>query len=475
LETIASRRLVVALCLCLAAAGVSGLLLLQHHGVSGAVSAVNQVCGEGESSGCEAVAQSRWSSFGGVPVAAVGLGFYLSLSLLLALALLASSASREVLSGFAVLGLGAALLVDVGLLGVQAFAVRAFCVLCLLTYVLGAAAFFALFPARRGARGLGLALGSAEGRVGMAGFLLGTLALAVAVLGIETALDERESRSHLAMLGGPAPVAATSPSEPEPAATPAAEATPESAEEPEADPTPEEPQPREAAKPSVDWEARARQLQATLDDPQKLEAYFAAKARREFESAKVEPIDLANTPVRGPADAPVKVVEYSDFLCPFCRNLAMGLAQFVPQAGGRVAIYYKNFPLDQECNDKLKGTTHPGACWLALGGVCAERQGRFEAYHDRVFSADNLHNPQPADVARLAGEAGLNAAAIDGCLRDPETRRTLEAQIAEANRLGVRSTPTVYINGKKLPRINDFVAVVDAEAQKKGFPALNPQ
>ena len=158
-------------------------------------------------------------------------------------------------------------------------------------------------------------------------------------------------------------------------------------------------------------------------------------------------------------------------MCPYCRNLGLALSQFVPQAGGRVAVYFKNFPLDKSCNERLPGSTHPGACNLALGAICARYQGKFDAYHDRVFSTE-LRNPQAADVVRLAGEAGLNAAAIQGCLDDPKAKADLAAEIAEGNRLKVNSTPTLYINGKKLPRINDFVAVVDKEARKKGFPPL---
>jgi protein-disulfide isomerase len=103
--------------------------------------------------------------------------------------------------------------------------------------------------------------------------------------------------------------------------------------------------------------------------------------------------------------------------------------------------------------------------------VCAHYQGKFEAFHDKVFSTD-LRDPQPADVVRLAGEAGLNTAALEGCLDDPKTKADLAAQVAEANRLSITATPTLYVNGKKLPRINDFVAVVDKEARKKGFPPL---
>jgi protein-disulfide isomerase len=137
-----------------------------------------------------------------------------------------------------------------------------------------------------------------------------------------------------------------------------------------------------------------------------------------------------------------------------------------------VAVRFKNYPLDKECNESLPRSTHPGSCQLALGAICAEYQGKFDAYHDRVFSAEGLRNPGAADVIRLAGEAGLNAAAMRGCLEDPEAKAALAAQIAEARRLGVNATPTVYVNGKKLPRINDLVPLVDKLAQKAGFPPL---
>ena len=461
-----AMRLAVALCLCLAGAAVSGLLLLQHHGESRAVAAVEQVCGEesGAPSDCETVARSHWSTAGGVPLAAAGVLFYASLSLLLALTLLVSEERRATLAGLAILGLCLGLVVDVLLLGIQAFSIGAFCALCILTYALAAGALFALLPAWRGALGLGSALGAPEGRLAVAGWLLGTVAIGGAVFAGELALDYREQRRQVSLLGAPAPPPVASPT---PAPTPA----PDAATSESPGPTPA---PASSAEDAAHWESRARELQETLDDPQKLEAYFAEKARREFESAETVKIDLAGVPRKGPADAPVQVVEYSDFLCPFCRNLAGALSQFVPQAGGRVAVFFKNFPLDQGCNPGLPRSVHPGSCTLALGAVCAEYQGKFAAYHDRVFAAEGLTQPGAEDVVRLAGEAGLNADAMRGCLEDPKASADLRAQIEEAQRLKVQATPTVYVNGKKLPRINDFVAVVDREAQRKGFEPLNP-
>ena len=469
MRSTAGFRVVAALCLCLAGAAVSGWLLAQHHGEPRAVSAVNQACGDGRTSGCEDVARSAWSSFAGLPVAAYGLGFYLSLCLLLGLGLVSPPELRETLAGVGVLALALGLLVDLGLLSVQAFAIHAYCRLCILTYLLSGAALLALLPAWRAAPSLGLAARSPEGRVAIAGLVLGGVAAVGAVLAADVALVSRAARRQATLLGVPAPVTPPAPAkEPSPGPAPPASTLVSGASAAPAGAAPAGPAGGGDAK---YWRERAEKLQATIDDPRKLEGYFSEKAQREFDTTAPVSIDLSNTPARGQATAPVRVVEFSDFMCPFCRNLAGALTQFVPQAGGRVVVYFKNFPLDNVCNPKLPRATHPGSCNLAMGAICANYQGKFEAYHDRVFQ-NEVTNPQPADVVRLAGEAGLNAAAVEGCLNDPKTKADLAAQIAEGNRLEVNATPTLYINGKKLPRINDFVPVVDKEARKKGFPPL---
>jgi protein-disulfide isomerase len=218
---------------------------------------------------------------------------------------------------------------------------------------------------------------------------------------------------------------------------------------------------------------QARRLQEILDDPRKLDEYFREKAAREFEQGPVRNLDLAGVPAKGPADAPVRVVEYSDFLCPFCRSLAGAFASFLPQSGDRVGLYFKNYPLEQSCNPNLKTTVHVGACALALGGLCAQDQGKFWPYHDKVYAAPPP-NPAFKDVARLAGEAGLDAAALESCMTSAKTRARLAAQIAEAHGAGVEATPTVFINGRRLSRINDFEQMVDKESARLGLPPLKP-
>ncbi len=460
----ARKRILGALGLCLAGAVVAGLLLLQHHGEAGAVSAVNQVCGDGKTSGCETVARSAWSKVGGVPLAAVGLFFYCSLVLLLALATLAPAEARDGLVFLVAAALALALLVDLLLLGLQAFSIHAFCKLCLVTYALNALALALLWPARRAAGAIAPAVRGPEGRLALAGWVLGSLGFAGAVLGAESALVQREATRATNVLGAPAPAPApsapttTTPGPPVPAVaspTPVAAAS-------------------TAPPPGGDlkyYQEQARHLQEILDDPQKLSEYFTAKAAKEYEKAPVQKLDLKDTPFKGPANAPVQVVEFSDFLCPFCRNIAAAFAQFIPQSGNRVVVYFKNYPLDKDCNPAINHTAHVGACVVALGGICANYQGKFQAYHDRVFGAE-LHEPKAQDVVRLGGEAGLNTEALESCLTDPRTKEQLAAQIEEGRRVGVQATPTLLINGRKLPRVEDFVATVDKEARAKGFPPM---
>ena len=165
--------------------------------------------------------------------------------------------------------------------------------------------------------------------------------------------------------------------------------------------------------------------------------------------------NLKGAPFKGPADAPIRVVEFSDFLCPFCRQIAGAFAGYIPQSANRVVVYFKNYPLDPTCNTSLKQTVHAGACNVALGAICANDQGKFWPYHDRVFSSPPT-NPQVSDVVSIAREAGLDAGALETCVNNPATRQRLGAEIAEGAQAQVQGTPTLFINGKKLPRLNDF-------------------
>ncbi len=174
-------------------------------------------------------------------------------------------------------------------------------------------------------------------------------------------------------------------------------------------------------------------------------------------------------PAKGPAQAPIQVVEFSDFLCPFCRNLAGAFADFMPQSQGRIAVFFKHYPLDQACNPVMTRTVHDGACELALGGVCAEEQGKFWQYHDRIFTQPPM-NPSNDDVIRLATAAGLDSDAMRQCLTSPGARAKLDRDIAEGKRLQVNATPTVFVNGKRLEQIGGFLKAIESESKRLGLP-----
>lgn len=199
----------------------------------------------------------------------------------------------------------------------------------------------------------------------------------------------------------------------------------------------------------------------------------AEKMLQEWEQAQVWPLDLASTPSLGPANAPIQAVEFADYLCPACRNLARAWKTVLPSTEGKLALYFKNFPLDQACNDTLQRTPHPGSCWLALGGICAAEQQKFWPYNEAAFEA-GLSEPKASDVAGIAAQAGLDRAAMESCLQSPEAMKKLKAEVAEAAAAGIHGTPVLFLNGKKLPLISYFNVWIEAEAKRLGLPPVAP-
>jgi len=451
------NRLSLAVLFACAGAFLSGLLLFDHHGVGSAT--VQGLCGAGQESGCEQVSRSQYSSIGSLSLAAVGVSFYGSMLLLLAFGLASSDAVRESVAGVALLAFGAALAVDVLLFGIQAFAIGAYCRLCLATYAVNLAAVVTLLPVRSK---IGAVLAQTEVLRALSVWVVGSVVVAFAVGAVDQALASAGARQDTDLLGASEPAPPAPEPEPPPTAEPLVSAAPGD----------------DGAAARLESQlqaaqARIRELQATLDDPQKFQAYQEQKAAENFERQPRVELDLAGVPSKGPAEAPIRVVEFSDFLCPFCRNLAGAFGGFMPQSQGRVAIFFKNYPLDQACNPVMTRTVHDGACELALGGICAEEQGKFWPYHDRIF-AQPPTNPSNDDVVRLATEAGLDGNALRQCLSSPGARAKLDGDITEGRRLEVNSTPTVFVNGKRLEQIGGFLKAIESEAKRLGLPMPSP-
>ena len=427
-------RLGLALAASIAGAVISGVLLLQHYGLDAGLAAA--AC-DALGSGCERVAASSWSAVLGVPLAAVGLGFFVSLAFLLTLALLGGIPLSGRPVRLALLLLGLALAVDGFLLGVQAFAIGAFCSLCLMTYGTGAAAFLALLPARRKAPAAEDRSGTAPPAPGppLEAFAVrvfwvaaGLVAAAVLVInqGLRVQGEAAAAVGDVTILGV------------------------------RGDAAPWEDDPAGRAHAPVSLRLRTAGLASQWRNPS-------------FRQQPVQEVGLEGIPYRGDGDAPVRIVTFSDFLCPSCRRFALAFDQYAEgPTGPHVALHYRSYPLDQTCAAHLPRVLHPGACTMARGAACAHRLGRFWEYHDAVY-AGPPQDPTPADVRRIALGAGLDRAAFESCMAEPEAEAALQRDIAEGVRLGVTGTPTIFINGRRLPSLDEFADAVLWELEKAGI------
>ncbi len=140
--------------------------------------------------------------------------------------------------------------------------------------------------------------------------------------------------------------------------------------------------------------------------------------------------------VRGPADAPIQIVEFSDFDCPYCQRATGTMAQLLDRYGDQIRFVYKDYPLP----------SHPNAFKAAEAGKCANAQGKFWELHDKMFASQGS-----LDIASLktyASELGLDTAAFASCLDDGRYTQRVQQDLATGARYGVSSTPTVFINGR---------------------------
>lgn len=143
----------------------------------------------------------------------------------------------------------------------------------------------------------------------------------------------------------------------------------------------------------------------------------------------------------GPASAPVLIVEFSDFQCPFCATFSGTLRSLRAKYPDRVAVLYRHAPIDQ---------LHPHARKAALAAECAGEQGRFEPYHDRLFAQQDSIGVKP--WARFAADAGVaDTAAFDQCVRDGRLMPNVERDADLAQRTGIRLTPSIVIDGTLIP------------------------
>jgi len=172
-------------------------------------------------------------------------------------------------------------------------------------------------------------------------------------------------------------------------------------------------------------------------------------------------VEAGENPSIGPATAPVTIVEFSDFQCPYCSRVLPALKRVQETYGDRVRVVFRDFPLQM----------HPQAPKAAEAAACAAEQGKFWPMHDRLF--ENQAKLQVADLKQHAAEVGLESAKFDECLDSGRRATDWQRDLSEGTGYGVTGTPAFFINGRMLvgaQPYESFVQVIDDELARAAAP-----
>jgi protein-disulfide isomerase len=169
---------------------------------------------------------------------------------------------------------------------------------------------------------------------------------------------------------------------------------------------------------------------------------------------------------KGPDTAKVVLVEFADFQCPACGQLKNTLNQLEAEYGDKIQVVYRNFPLDNSCNSSVQQKMHEFSCKAAVMARCAGQYGKFWALHGTLF--DKQREMSEDKIKAWSKEAGLTDEQINQCWDNKDLLAKVKDDVAEGIRLNIDSTPTLYINGRKVVGgrgINDLRASIDQQMQ----------
>lgn len=163
--------------------------------------------------------------------------------------------------------------------------------------------------------------------------------------------------------------------------------------------------------------------------------------------------DLNDRPIRGSKKAPVTIVEYSDFQCPFCSRAATTMDQVLDHYKGKVKLVYKHFPLN----------FHKQAMPAAMASVAASNQGKFYEYHDELFKRQR-ELAKEGLFEEIAKDIGLDIERFKKDIASPATLKLIQEDMLEAKKMGVTGTPGFVVNGvfmKGAKPISEFQTIID--------------
>jgi protein-disulfide isomerase len=164
-------------------------------------------------------------------------------------------------------------------------------------------------------------------------------------------------------------------------------------------------------------------------------------------------------PSRGPADAPITIVEFEDFQCPYCKKAQSTLEQVLLRYKDKVRVVHRDFPLQP---------LHPASQKAHEAARCAEEQGKFWEYRELLYK--NAPAAGPEQLNDYASKVGADSSAFKQCLESGKFKTLMQKDETEGDRLGVQGTPAFFINGRLLSGAqpeNEFTRVIDEELNKR--------
>jgi protein-disulfide isomerase len=165
-------------------------------------------------------------------------------------------------------------------------------------------------------------------------------------------------------------------------------------------------------------------------------------------------------PSKGPANAPVTIVEFSDFQCPFCSRVEPTLKNLEQRYGDKIRLVFRDLPLT---------SIHPNAAKAAEASQCAHEQGKYWAMHEKMFA--NQGTLDVENLKKTAAGLGMDAAAFDKCLDSGKYTAEWQKDSQDAEKYGVTSTPAFFINGRPIVGAmpeDQFARVIDEELERVG-------
>lgn len=170
----------------------------------------------------------------------------------------------------------------------------------------------------------------------------------------------------------------------------------------------------------------------------------------------IQQVEVGDAPIKGAADAPIAIVVFDDFQCPYCARLAPVLKRVQENNPQTVKLVFKQFPLNM----------HQFAKPAALAAAAADKQGKFWEMHDLLFANYNKLNEQL--IAGFATQLELDLDKFNQDRKGPELQALLQKDLQQGQQLGVRGTPAVFVNGRIPQDRSDagFQQLIEAELQR---------